>query len=180
MTSFRKAITAVASGASFASGAVYARSAAVLLSVFLVACSSQESRVGRMLNLNTDFILTVEAAAQINPSSQDEAAPVFLRLYELSSDEAFEEADFIDLYEREKAVLGDSLIKFRQLPRVAPNEVRDYEMVLNSETRFVGILAEFYQYEDASYKIVVPVTSKNVFRDRLRVRISGNDISLVQ
>lgn len=152
----------------------------IMLLGFLTACSSQESRVGRMLNLNTDFTLSVEAAADINPSNRDEAAPVFLRLYELSSDEAFENADFIDLYEREKSVLGDSLVKYRQLPRVAPNEVRDYELVLSSETRYVGILAEFYQYEDASYKIVVPVTARNVFRDRLRIKISGNDISLVE
>lgn len=153
---------------------------ALLLSLSLLACASQESRVGRMLNLNTDFTLSVEAAEDINPSNRDEAAPVFLRLYELSAAEAFENADFIDLYEREKSVLGDSLIKYRQLPRITPNELRDYDLVLSSDTRFVGILAEFYQYEDASYKIVVPVTSRNVFRDRLRVSISGNKLSLVE
>lgn len=146
----------------------------------LTGCSSQESRVGRMLNLNTDFTLTVEAAPDINPSSHDRASPVFLRLYELTKEEAFAGADFIDLYERADSALGSSLVAQRQLPRIAPNEVRDYELVLDSDTRYVGLLAEFYQYENAAYKVVVPVTSKNVFRDRLRVRISGNQLSVVR
>lgn len=144
----------------------------------LSACSSQESRVGRMLNLNTNFTLTVEATPDINPNSRDESSPVFLRLYELKSDEAFAGADFIDLYERHDATLGKSLVAHRQLPRIAPDEVRDYEMVLDGETRYVGLLAEFYQYENATYKVVIPVTAKNVFRDKVRLRISDNTISV--
>lgn len=145
----------------------------------LVACSSHESKVGGMLNLNTDITLRVAAGADINPDHQNDPAPVFLRLYELSSDQAFKSADFIELYEREASALGDTLIQRRQLPGVAPNETREHQMVLDNNTRYIGILAEFFQYENAAYKIVVPITAKNVFRDSIRLRISGNQISVV-
>ncbi|WP_111642401.1 type VI secretion system lipoprotein TssJ [Marinimicrobium alkaliphilum] len=151
----------------------------LLGALMLVGCSSQESRVGRVFNLNTDFTLSVSAAEDINPNTRDEPAPVFIRLYELRSPDAFARADFIELYERDQNVLGDSLVNRRQLSRVAPTELREYEMVLDRETRYVGILAEFYQYDDATYKLVVPVTAKNVFRDRLWIRISGNTITQV-
>lgn len=153
---------------------------AVLLACALVAaCSSQKSRVGSMLNLNTDFTLAVEADGHINPNNRGESSPVIFRLFELKSDDAFASADFIDLYERQRDALGDSLVRHRQLPRIAPGEIREYEMVLDGETRYVGILAEFYQYEDARYKVVVPVTANNVFRDRLRLRVDDNQLSIV-
>jgi len=156
-----------------------AQCAIVLLCALVVACSSQKSRVGTMFNMNTDFTLAVEADTHINPNSRSESSPVFLRLFELKSDEAFASADFIDLYERRSEALGDSLVRHRQLPRIAPGEIREYDMVLDSETRYVGIIAEFYQYEDARYKVVVPVTANNVFRDRLRLRVDDNQLSIV-
>lgn len=147
--------------------------------VALVACSSNESKVGGMLNLKTDITLKIDADPELNPDHQGESAPVFLRLYELKSDEAFASADFIELYERDKETLGDSFVQRRKLSRIAPGEKREHEMVLDSNTRYIGVLGEFFQYGDAAYKVVVPVTAKNVFRDSIRLRISGNQISVV-
>jgi type VI secretion system protein VasD len=150
-----------------------------LVALALAGCSNQESRVGGMLNLKTDLTLTVEAAQSINPDVQSSPSPVFLRVYELNSREAFAQADFIELYERDKSALGDTLVQRRQLPRILPGETRAHKLVLDSNTRYVGVLAEFFQYEDSVYKIVVPVTARNVFRDTLEVRISDNQLSVV-
>lgn len=145
----------------------------------LTACSSQESKVGGMLNLETNMTLTLQADANINPDHQDESSPVFIRLYELKSRNAFDGADFIELYERDKAVLGDTFVQRRKLSRIAPGESREHDLVLDNNTRYVGLVAEFFQYQDAAYKVIFPVTAKNVFRDDVRVRISGNQISVV-
>lgn len=147
--------------------------------LIVAGCSSRESKVGGMLNLKTDITLKIESAPNLNPDHQGESAPVFIRFYELNSDEAFAGADFIELYERDKSVLGDSFVQRRKLPRIAPGESREHEMVLDANTRYVGLLAEFFQYDGATYKVVVPVTAKNVFRDSIRVRISDNQISVV-
>lgn len=145
----------------------------------LSACSSQESKVGSMMNLKTDIALRIDSGLSINPDHQGEASPVFIRLYELTSDEAFAGADFIELYERDKAALGDTFVQRRKLPRIAPGEIQRHELVLGSATQYVAIFAEFFQYQDATYKVVVPITSKNVFRNSIHLRISGNQISVV-
>lgn len=150
-----------------------------LVALALAGCSSRESKVGGMLNLQTDLKLTLEAAQNINPDVQGSPSPVFLRVYELNSKEAFEQADFIELYERDRSALGDTLVQRRQLPRLVPGETRSHKLVLDSGTRYVGVMAEFFQFEDSVHKIVVPVTARNVFRDTLEVRVSGNQLSVV-
>ncbi|UZJ44265.1 type VI secretion system lipoprotein TssJ [Marinimicrobium sp. C6131] len=150
-----------------------------LLVCGLAACANQESRVGGMLKLQTDVRLSIDAHADINPDHSNEPAPVVLRLYELTAEQAFADADFVRLYERDSAVLGDTLVRRRQLPGVAPGETRNRELVLDAKTRYVGIMAEFYQYERAAYKVVVPVTARNVFREVIKLKISGNQLSVL-
>lgn len=151
----------------------------LVATVLFVGCSSQESKVGGMFKLQTDLTVTVDAANNINPDVRDDPSPVFLRVYELSDRDAFAQADFIELYERDQSALGDALVQRRQLPRIAPGDLQRHKLVLDSSTRYVGVLAEFFQYEDAVYKVVVPVTARNVFRDTLELRISGNQLSVI-
>ena len=151
----------------------------VLLVCWLTACANQESRVGGMLKLQTDVRLSIDARADINPDHSNEPAPVVLRFYELTAEQAFADADFVRLYERDSAVLGDTLVRRRQLPGVVPGEIRDHELVLEANTRYVGIMAEFYQYQRAAYKVVIPVTARNVFRDVIKLQISGNQLSVL-
>ncbi len=145
----------------------------------LSGCTTQESRVGGMLKLQTDVKLTVSASHDINPDSAGDPAPVMLRFYELTTDQAFEGADFIRLYEQDSATLGDTLIRRTQLPGVVPGEQIEHQLVLDASTRYVGLLAEFYQYEDAAYKVVLPITARNVFKDVIKVQLSGNQLSVI-
>ncbi len=148
--------------------------------LFSVAgCTTQESRVGGMLKLQTDVKLIVSASHDINPDSAGVPAPVVLRLYELTTDQAFESADFIRLYEQDSAALGDSLIRRRQLSGVVPGEQVEQQLVLDASTRYIGLLAEFYQYESAAYKVIVPITARNVFKDVIKVQLSGNQLSVI-
>ncbi|MGD8175038.1 type VI secretion system lipoprotein TssJ [Marinimicrobium sp. ARAG 43.8] len=150
-----------------------------LIMLWLSGCATEESRVGGVLKLKTNVTLTIRADETINPDHQGVASPVFLRLYELSVDQAFEQADFIDLYNRESTALGNTLVQRRQLPRVLPGDVQRHQLVLDSNTRYLGLVAEFYQYERAVYKVVVPITARNVFRDRIELQISESQISVI-
>lgn len=150
-----------------------------LMVLGLMACATQESRVGGMLKLQTNVKLSIDAGPGINPDHSNEPAPVVLRLYELSAEQAFADADFVRLYERDADALGDTLVRRRQLPGVVPGEQREHDLVLDASTRYVGIMAEFFQYEDAVYKAVVPVTARNVFRDVIKLQISGNQLSVI-
>lgn len=148
--------------------------------VLLAGCSSNKSRVGSLFNADTDVHLTLIADGYINPGHQGDAAPLFIRLYELKSGDAFRRASFIDLYENAETVLGNDLLNQRQLSRVAPGESREEKLVLSRDTRYIGLFAEFYDYDDAAYHLVVPVVMHNVRRNQVKVHVVGNRLQLIQ
>lgn len=154
----------------------------IFISVALLlvgACTSNESKVGGMLGLNTNLKLEFKVADNINPDEKRTPSPVYLRFYELKSDKQFNKTDFLELYERDTESLGDDLVSKQELKRIAPGEAREEKFVLDKETRYVALFAEFFQYKDAKYKVVFPVTSSNIFDDRVLIEISGNTLSLV-
>lgn len=151
----------------------------VLISIATCAgCSSSKSRVGGVLNLDTDLTLTLVADGNINPDDNKRPSPVFIRLYELKSPTAFNKADFIDLYERDEELIGRDLIGKQVLKALTPGEERVEKMVLQSGTRYIALYAEFSQYRGASYKVIFPVTENNVIKNKATIRISGTHLSL--
>lgn len=144
--------------------------------VILAGCSSSKSRVGGVLNLDSDLKLTFVTADNINPDHSDNPSPVIIRMYELNSPVAFQEADFIDLYEQDKKVLGDTLVTKRTFRPIVPGEQREETLVLAEGTTHVALYAEFSQYRNSTYQVVFPITQNNVFRNTVTVRISGNHL----
>src|SRR6187551_538725 len=82
----------------------------VSMSIFMAGCSSSKSRVGGVLNLDTDLKLTFEVASDINPDDSSRPSPVFVRFYQLKSATAFDKADFIDVYERDTEIFGGDIV----------------------------------------------------------------------
>ncbi len=150
-----------------------------MLLASILGCASLNHEVGKRLNLDTDLKIEILSEADINPDEENKPSPVFVRLYELTSTTAFEKADFIDLYERDEETLGDSFIAKQELKRLVPNTFREESFVLSTETRYVGIFAEFFHYENAQAKVFFPVTEANVIRNNVGIKISGNRVQLV-
>lgn len=146
----------------------------LLGSVFLSGCQT----VGKTLNLDTDVLLTFDVQADVNPDDTKTPAPLFVRFYELKSNNIFEKAEFIDLYERDTEVLGADLVAKQELKRLTPGEKREESFVLNPETQYIALFSEFYHYADSKYRLVVPVKSNNIFKDKVVIKISGNTMSL--
>lgn len=154
--------------------------ALVSVTLLLSGCSSNRSPVGAALNLNTDLRLVISAEREINPDHTQRPSPVVIRLYELKDVAAFDKADFVDIYERDQELLSNSLVTRHLLKPIVPGEERQERLVLKPDTTHVGLFAEFSQYRGASYKVAFPVTQHNVFKDVVRVTLSGTDISLVR
>jgi len=146
--------------------------------VFLSACSSVNSKVGGVLNLDTDLKIQVTVDANVNPDENGNASPIFVRMYELKAPTLMNKADFISLYERDVEVLGKDYIGRQELKRLAPGDVREETLVLSAETQYIALFAEFFEYKNAKYKVVFPVTSNNIIRNLVKIRLSGNDIIL--
>lgn len=146
----------------------------------LVGCTKLNSGVGGVLNLETDLKLVIKASATINPDEKGKASPVFIRMYELTEIGPFEKANFIDLYEKDEEVLGGSLVAKKELARFIPNLDRKEKFVLNEETRYVALYAEFFRYKDAKYKVIFPVTAKNIFSNAVKININANTLTLAE
>ncbi|WP_444993971.1 type VI secretion system lipoprotein TssJ [Aliikangiella sp. IMCC44359] len=146
----------------------------LISSLILSGCQT----VGKTLNLDTDLTLTFNTSSDINPDNSNTPSPLFVRFYELKSKSIFEKAEFIDLYERDKEVLGGDLISKQELKRLTPGETRKETFVLNQDTRYIAVFSEFFRYSDSQYRLVVPVHTNNIFNDKVVVNISGNTMSI--
>lgn len=143
----------------------------------LTACSTMNTKIGGFFNLDTDLVLTFKADNTINPDDNNTPSPLYIRMYELKSAKRFRNADFIDLYEHDKKVLGSSMLAKQRLKRIIPGEVRKKDYVLNPKTHYVGLFAEFQHYRNATYKVIIPVEPTNVVASTSDVNISGTTLS---
>lgn len=150
------------------------------LITLLTACSTANTKVGGLLDLDTDFTLTFMADADVNPDDMNVPSPVIIRMYELKSTKLFEKANFIDLYERDSEVLGKSMITKQTLKALQPNAQHKNEFVLSKEAQYIGLYVEFLQYENAKYKVTIPVAQTNIVSSTASVQLSGNRIIIVQ
>ena len=160
----------------------YFRLSALLLYVAVAltmsACSTVNSKVGGYFNLDTDLDLTFKVDADINPDDSNTPSPLFIRMYELKSKKMFSKTDFIDLYERDKKMLGADMIAKQKLRRIKPGEDREEHFVLDKKTRFIGLYAEFLQYRNSSFKLIIPVVPHDVVGTSAVIHISGNMLKL--
>lgn len=154
--------------------------ALVSIAMLMVACSSSKSRVGGVLNLDTDLKLTFEVASDINPDDSSRPSPVFVRFYQLKSATAFDKADFIDIYERDKEIFGGDIISKQVLKPLLPGVGRVETFVLEPGAKMIAVYAEFSQYPGSTYKVIFPVTENNVIKNKATIKLSGRTISLVK
>jgi type VI secretion system protein VasD len=143
----------------------------------LTACQPVNSKVGGYLDLDTDLKIEFVADADINRDEQGIASPLFIRMYELSSDKMMKKAGFIEIYERDKEVLGADWVTVHKLKHLKPGDSRTEKFVLEKKTNYVALYAEFLDYNDSKFKLIIPVTAHNVIRNAVVVRISGNQLS---
>lgn len=98
----------------------------------------------------------IEAAAGLNPSVSQRPSPLLLRIYELKSAAAFNQADFMSLYQADQAALGAELIT-REEVMLQPGETRPFAKKLSVETRFIGVVAAYRNLELASWRSITAV-----------------------
>jgi len=160
---------------------VYLNFAVNLIVVLTVcSCSTVNEWVGTKLGLDTDLHLNIKANADINPDDSNRPSPLFIRLYELKTEKMFKRADFIDLYERDKQVLGSDFVARQELKRIVPGVTRKEEFVLSKDTKYIALYAEFLNYKTSVFKVITPVTSNNVIATTVTVEINSNNLKLIQ
>jgi len=146
----------------------------------LTGCTSINSGVGGYFDLDTDLAIEFKVSADINPDDNSRPSPLFIRMYEMKAKKMIKKADFIDLYERDKEVLGADMLAVQKLKRLIPGEDREDNFVLSKNTLYVALYAEFLQYKNAKFKLIIPVVPNNIIATTVTVEVSGNTLKLVE
>ena len=142
----------------------------------LSSCQAMNATVGGYLGLDTDVQIDFVIDSDINPDELDTPSPLFIRMYELKTAKMMRRADFIEIYERDKKVLGADMVKVHKLKHFKPGESRTEHFVLQEDTNYVALFGEFLEFKDAKYKLIIPVVANNVFRNSVVIRVSGNKL----
>ena len=96
------------------------------------------------------------ASAQVNPDGSGRPSPIVVRLYELKSLAAFNEADFNSLYSDDEAKLGGDLVKREQFT-IRPGGQKIYSHATIAETQYLGAIAAYRDIDRAVWRAAVPV-----------------------
>lgn len=151
----------------------------ILAGLILFGCASNKSVVGGYLDLDTDISIEFIVDADSNPDELGVGSPLFVRMYELKNSKMMQKADFIDLYEQDKKAIGADLIgEVHKLKRLKPGENRTELFVLDPKTQYIALYAEFLNFKDSKFKLVIPVVTNNVFKNTAVIRITGNEMLL--
>jgi type VI secretion system protein VasD len=99
---------------------------------------------------------TVQAASDLNPSVTQRPSPLTLRIYELKSSVAFDQADFMTLYRSDQAALGSEVL-VREEITLQPGESKPYNKQLNVETRFIAVFGAYRNLEKSTWRAIAAV-----------------------
>ena len=128
--------------------------------------------------LNFDSVIKAHFTVtdEINPDRYGNASPLILRIYDLKDRKQFDSESFLSLYEADKERLGPDFIRRRNLQEFTPGENRYEELLLDHETRYVGIIGEFVQYKNVRFRLVIPVEPHST--KKVHVILNSQGISL--
>jgi len=117
----------------------------------------------------------VEASEDLNPDYDGQASPLVVRMYQLKSAVAFNNATFFALYDSDVAELGDDLEGTEEL-ELRPGDKLELEREFKPDTRFVGFIAGYRDIDNASWRAIAELETgeTNDFKiafNRLEVKI---------
>ncbi|WP_282609174.1 type VI secretion system lipoprotein TssJ [Pelagibius sp. Alg239-R121] len=121
--------------------------------------------------------LSISAALNINPNAQGRASPVVLRVYHLTSPNAFEEADFFQLFEQDAAILGQDMIGREEII-VTPGAAQKVSQEVGPEVRYLGVIAAYRETETSVWRAMGDVVPEEI--NGYAVQIDALAVSLAK
>ncbi len=142
----------------------------LLMLTQLMACSSDP------IPATTSYSLDISADSELNPHMTNNSNPVFVRFYQLKDAQAFNQAAFIDLYNKDTEVLAQSLLSKQVLGAALPGSEQRIQLKIHRDTQFLAVLVEFANYQQGEPKalLILPKSSEQV----MFLRLAGMTASL--
>jgi type VI secretion system protein VasD len=124
--------------------------------------------------------LAIVVSADVNPDGDGRPSPVVVRFFQLRTDAEFSGAQYFQLYDHEKEVLGASLISRDEFP-LAPGAQRVQDLPVSPDARFFGVMAG-YRDPAAQWRAVVPVPPKSlkqiIKENRVTIKLDKSAVAL--
>ncbi len=128
---------------------------ALASTVVLAACSSDDGPVATRIDA------TVTATEDANPDFNGEASPVFVRIFELTSDSAFNTATFSALWNEDSATLGAEMVG-REEVVLTPGASTVVGREFQPGSKVMAVVASYQNIDSASWRATAPVTENQV------------------
>jgi type VI secretion system protein VasD len=119
---------------------------------------------------------SLQAANDLNPSVTQRPSPLTLRIYELKSSVAFDQADFMTLYRSDQAALGADVLA-REEVTLQPGESKPYNKLLNAETRFIAVFGAYRNLEKSTWRAIAVVPAGSS-KQKLAIRADALAVSV--
>ncbi len=114
--------------------------------------------------------LTIKCAADQNPDTAGQPAPVAIKLFFLTASAKFERADVFALTEREPATLGEDAAGSEEFV-LRPGETRDIARMPKAGVQFLGVAVLFRDIDHAAWRAVQPIAANGT--TKLQLDITG-------
>lgn len=96
-------------------------------------------------------VIRITSSTEVNPDLMGRPSPIVVRVYELKSDDIFNNADFFALYEQDDSILGNNMTG-REEMEIAPGENLVIEKELNIDARYIGVMAAYRDLDNAIWR----------------------------
>jgi len=105
------------------------------------------------VQLNAPVKLRVNSAPELNHDSDQASLPVVLKVYQLKDEQPFKQANFEELWKKDKATLSGSLLS-TQSYTIYPGKTERFQISRTKGARFLGVVATFRKPETDTWKAV--------------------------
>lgn len=121
--------------------------AALCMAMIIAGCATPPSRQNVVR-------IILYASAGLNPDRNGRPSPVMVRVYELTDADDFQQADFFNLYEHDKDVLGNAIVA-RMIVAVRPGERLSLSHDLDARSRHLAVLVAYRDIYHARWRAIV-------------------------
>ena len=124
----------------------------LMVSCLLGGCTTQWRDWVELTDWTKDESIVVNMAAseQLNPYLGTGQNPLFVQILQLKSVDGFQVLDFPSLYSEPAKALGDGLVYLEQPFPIKPGESISKSIMPEKDTRFIGLLYFFNDFEHAT------------------------------
>lgn len=129
-----------------------------LCALLLTGCgSTQEDQPQRP----TTVTMSLVAQSRVNSDMWGQAAPIEIQVFELSDDSMFMSSSYDELRDDDKKALKSNFVK-RYDYVLTPDQFKFInEIEVDSDTRYIGVMANFSDIEKSDWKKTVKVSTLN-------------------